>query len=66
MLSSILCKIHTCVAFPQAELCVFKVVKLDVQIRRVFADPVTNDHDLFIHTDTQTYTVMLFNIATCL
>ena len=26
---------------PQSELCVFKVIKLDVQIRPVFADPVT-------------------------
>ena len=30
------------IASPQAELCAFKAIKLNVQIRPIFTDPVTN------------------------
>ena len=39
----VLCFVSLCipVAYPQAELCNFKLIKLDVQIRPVFASSVT-------------------------
>ena len=38
---SILCQICMPIVYIQAELCVFKVIKLHVQIRPVFVDLVT-------------------------
>ena len=42
MYSPLLCQICMSIVYSQTELHVFKVIKLDVQIRPVFTDPVTN------------------------